>query len=126
MKTILIHVFLWAAFSVTAQTEVDLLNALGKGDMGNLDTYLSAEVNLCINDNQEKVNKALAIKKISEFLNSKTIVQYKILHNGKSADKNSSYKVARLKTQTGTYRVFAYSETVNGVSKVVEVRIDAM
>lgn len=126
MKTILINIFLLFTLSISAQTEVDFLNALGKSKMENLDSYLSGKVNLCINDNQEKINKSAAIRKIKSFLNSKKIIKYKILHKGKSADKNSSYRVARIKTSSGTYRIFAYSENRKGKSKVVEVRIDAM
>lgn len=126
MKTVLINIFLLAAVTISAQTEVDFLNALGKGNTENLDSYLSTDINLCINDKQEKINKSVAIKKIKAFLESKKVIKYKILHNGKSADKNSSYRVARIKTQDGTYRVFAYSESTGGKSKVVEVRIDAM
>ena len=126
MKTLLLNIFLLAALSISAQTEVDFLNALGKGNMKNLDSYLSSEVNLCINDNQEKIDRSNAINKISAFLKAKKVLKYKILHNGNSTDKNSSYRVARIKTQSGTYRVFAYSENRGGTSKVVEVRIDAM
>lgn len=126
MKTILINIFLIGALSVSAQTEVDFLNALGEGKMENLDSYLSKNVNLCINDNQEKIARATAIRKIKSFLKTKKVTKYKILHNGKSADKKSSYRVARLRTKEGNYRVFAYSENFGGKSKVVEVRIDAM
>jgi len=126
MKTILINILLIGALSVSAQTEVDFLNALGNGKTENLESYLSSNVNLCINDNQEKIERTAAIRKIRSFLKSKKITKYKILHNGKSADRNSSYRVARLKTKGGTYRVFAYSEKSGGESKVVEVRIDAM
>jgi len=126
MKTILINVFFLVALSVSAQTEVEFLNALGKGNMENLESYLSARVNLCINDDQEKISRSSAITKIKKFLEAKKVIKYKILHNGKSADKNSSYRVARIKTKAGTYRVFAYSEKKGGSSKVVEVRIDAM
>ena len=126
MKTILINIFLLTALSVSAQTEVDFLNSLGKGEMNNLDSYLSSSVILSINDKQEKIERATAITKLKAFIKSKKVINYKILHNGKSADKNSSYRVARIKTQAGTYRVFAYSESVGDKSKVVEVRIDAM
>ncbi len=126
MKTILINVFFLAALSLSAQTDVDFLNALGKGEMENLDSYLSSEISLSINDNQEKIDRSSAIRKIKAFLESKKVTKYKILHNGKSADKNSSYRVARIKTKAGTYRVFAYSERKGSSSKVVEVRIDAM
>jgi hypothetical protein len=126
MKILFLNIFLLAALSISAQTEVDFLNAIGKGEMKNLDSYLSSEVNLCINDNQEKIDRSSAINKIAAFLKSKKVVNYKILHNGNSTDKNSSYRVARIKTQSGTYRIFAYSENKDGTSKVVEVRIDAM
>lgn len=126
MKTILINLFLLVTVSIAAQTEVDFLNAIGENRMENLDAHLSNTVNLCINDNQEKINKSSAINKIKSFLESKKIIKYKILHKGKSADKNSSYRVARIKTNSGTYRIFAYSENRKGQSKVVEVRIDAM
>jgi len=126
MKTLVVNLLLLATLSVSAQTEVDFLNALGKGKVQNLENYLDSEVNFCINDNTEKISRASAIQKIKRFLESKTIVKYKILHNGKSADKTSSYRVARIKTKEGTYRVFAYSEGSDGRSKVVEVRIDAM
>ena len=126
MKTLLLNIFLFTALAVSAQTEVDFLNALGKGNMKNLDAYLSSDVNICINDNQEKVDRATAIKKIETFLKSKKVIKYKILHNGNAADNNSSYRVARITTQSGTYRVFAYSEKSGSISKVVEVRIDAM
>lgn len=126
MKTILISVFLLTAVFLSAQTEVNFLNSLGSGELEKLDAYLSSNVILCINDNQEKMDKSSAINKIKAFIKSKKVIKYKILHNGKSADKNSSYRVARIKTQDGTYRVFAYSELLGGESKVVEVRIDAM
>lgn len=126
MKTVLLSIFFLASLTAFSQTEVDFLNALGEGKLKNLDSYLSSDVNLCINDNQEKVDRATAIKKIEAFLKSKKVIKYKILHNGNSTDKSSSYRVARITTQSGTYRVFAYSESSGNSSKVVEVRIDAM
>ncbi|MDF1698240.1 MAG: DUF4783 domain-containing protein [Saprospiraceae bacterium] len=126
MKTVLISIFLLTALSISAQTEVDFLNSIGNGKMQNLESFLSSQINLSINDKQEKVERGIAIKKIKTFLKSKKIVKYKILHNGNSADNKSSYRVARLKTRTGTYRIFAYSEGLGRKSKVVEVRIDAM
>ena len=126
MKAIFINIILLTAVSISAQTEVDFLNAIGNDKLEKLNAHLADNVILCINDNQEKVDKTLAIQKIKDFLKRKKIVRFKILHNGKSADKRSSYRVARLKTPGGTYRIFAYSEKSGNTSKVVEVRIDAM
>lgn len=126
MKTFLLYIFLLLAVSVSGQTELDFLNALGKENTKNLDSYLSSSVNLGINDKQEEVERSVAIKKIRAFLRANKILKYKILHNGNSSDNKSSYRVARIKSKTGTFRIFAYSEMLNGVSKVVEVRIDEM
>ena len=126
MKTVLINICLLVSVSISAQSEVGFLNSIGNGEMKQLETYLSDQVILSINDNLERVSKRVAIQRIRTFIKSKKILKFKILHNGKAADKQSSYKVARLKTQSGTYRIFAYSEGSKGRAKIVEVRIDAM
>lgn len=118
--------FLLVTVAAFSQPEVDFLNAIGKGDLKSLDTHMASKVNLCINDNTEEIKKSVAVQKIEAFLKSKKIIKFKMLHNGNSSDKNSSYRVARIKTQSGTYRIFAYSENSGGAKKVVEVRIDAM
>lgn len=114
------------AINTQAQTEVDFLNAIGKKDLSQLSTYLATNVSFCIKDDQKKISKAETINELKAWLEGKKIVNFKILHNGKSSDKASSYRVARMKTQTDTYRVFAYSEGEGASAKVVEVRIDSM
>jgi hypothetical protein len=126
MKSLLIVLVTFVSINLSAQTEVDFLNAVGKKDLSNVGSYLASNVSFCINDNQKKVSKATAISELEKFLSSKKIQKFKILHNGKSSDKASSYRVARIKTQDGTYRIFAYSEGVGQASRVVEIRIDPM
>jgi len=111
---------------LNAQTEVEFLNAVGEKDFTNLESYLAGNVSFCIDDDQKKVRKSKAISELKSFLKGKNIQKFKILHNGKSSDKSSSYRVARIKTEVGTYRIFAYSERKKGVSKVIEIRIDTM
>lgn len=126
MKSLLIALVTFVSMGLSAQTEVDFLNAIGKKDLSNIGAYLAPNVSFCINDDQKKVSKATAISELDKFLSTKKIQKFKILHNGKSSDKASSYRVARIKTQEGTYRIFAYSEGSGGSSKVVEIRIDPM
>jgi len=126
MKSLLIALVTFVSMDLSAQTEVAFLNAVGKKDLSNVGVYLAPTVSFCINDNQAKVSKTEAIEELKKFLSTKNIQRFKILHNGKSSDKASSYRVARIKTQDGTYRVFAYSERSGGSSKVVEIRIDHM
>jgi len=126
MKNLLIALVTFISMGLNAQTEVDFLNAVGKKDFTNLESYLAGNVSFCIDDDQKKVRKSKAISELKSFLKDKNIQKFKILHNGKSSDKSSSYRVARIKTQEGTYRIFAYSERKGGVSKVIEIRIDPM
>ena len=126
MKNLLICFIAFLGFNANAQTEVDFLNAIGKKDFSNIQSYMASEISFCINDNQKKIKRSKAVSEIESFLSDKTVQKFKILHNGKASDKSSSYRVARMKTQSGTYRIFAYSETVGGSAKVVEVRIDPM
>jgi hypothetical protein len=46
------------------------------------------------------------------------------VHQGTSKKANGIYKVAKLTTDKGVYRLFIYSETENKIQKVKEVRID--
>lgn len=126
MKAILIVLVTFVSMNLDAQTEVDFLNAIGKKDLSNVGAYLAPYVSFCINDNQKKVSKSTAISELEKFLATKKVQKFKILHNGKSSDKASSYRVARIKTQEGTYRIFAYSEGTGLSSRVVEIRIDPM
>lgn len=126
MKYFLICIFIVTSFGVRAQIEVDFLNAVGKKDLSSVSNYLANTISLCIDDNQKKVAKGKAIAEIKSFLKHKSVKSFKILHNGKASDKSSSYRVARLKTESGTFRIFAYSENTGGSSRVIEVRIDPM
>jgi hypothetical protein len=126
MKSLLFTLVTFVSMGLSAQTEVDFLNAVGKKDLSKVGAYLAPNVSFCINDNQKKISKSTAISELKKFLSTKNIQKFKILHNGKSSDKTSSYRVARIKTQEGTYRIFAYSEGSGRSSKVVEIRIDPM
>ena len=107
--------------------EVDFLNAVGKGKLDQLDAFMASQINLCVNDSQNKVPKGTAVAKVKSFFEGKKITKFKMMHKGKSSDKSSSYRVARVTTNDGkTYRLFAYAESGGGESKIVEVRINVM
>lgn len=126
MKTLLISLAVLISGAVEAQTEVDFLNAVGKKDFSNIESYLSSNVTFCVDDKQNKLKRSSAVSRLQDFMSTKKVLKFKILHNGKSSDRSSSYRVARMKTEGGTYRIFAYSEVSGSTSKVIEVRIDSM
>jgi len=112
--------------TMSAQSEVQFLNIFGEEDLTTASALLSDNLRLCIEDDVSEVTKSQAVTKLKAFLAKHTIIKKKILHNGKSTDADSSYKVARVKTESGTYRVFAYSEKEGSTSKIKEIRIDKM
>jgi len=126
MKQIITSILIFISLSLSAQSEVKFLNAFGEVPINSVSDLLANSITLCINDNVSEVTRSEAVQQLSSFMNGQNIIKKKILHDGKSTDKDSSYKVARVKTNNGTYRVFAYAELVNGKSVVKEVRIDKM
>jgi len=127
MKRLLtILTFAIALGSATGQSEVKFLNIFGEGDLATATDLLAGSIRLCIEDEVSEVSRSKALNELNAFLKEHTILKKKILHNGKSTDADSSYKVARIKTEEGTYRVFAYSEKNGSVSEIKEIRIDKM
>jgi len=126
MKQLLLLLFLCVGLTTSAQSELKFLKAFGDQNLETVSDLLSDNITLCVNDVVSNVSKEKAIVKLSNFIHNNKISRKKVLHNGKSTDKDSSYKVARIKTDTGTYRVFAYSEKEGNKSKIKEIRIDKM
>jgi len=126
MKSLLIVLATFASINIYSQTEVDFLNAIGEKDLTNVGSYLAPSVTFSLDGNQKTLSKSKAVAELRGFLKDQNIQKFKILHNGKSSDRASSYRVARIKTKGETYRIFAYSEGTGANSRVVEVRIDAM
>ena len=107
------------------QSENNFFNALKNNDTASLEVYLQDQIDLCIIDNQQILNKSTAINKLSTFLSSHKITAIEVLHKGNSKDKSSQYKVAKLTTAGGPFRVFVYSTSQEmGPKTVKEIRID--
>lgn len=115
-----------AVTSISAQTELDFLNALGSKNTTEMVTYLNDRVIVTIEDKRKSMSKTDAIAAIQGFLGSLQVSGYKVLHTGKSSDQSSSYRVGRLKTDQGVFRIFAYAEKGRQGAKVIEIRIDKM
>jgi len=126
MKNLLTYLFIVLGTLSYAQPEVKFLEAFGDKDLSTVANLLSDNIKVCINDNVKDVNRKEAISRLSGFIAKNKINRKKILHNGKSTDKGSSYKVARVKTETGSYRIFAYSENEGNTRVIKEIRIDKM
>ena len=118
MKTLLIATLVSISTLAFGQTEA-FYKAVEKQDIESITDLLMDEVEVCIKDDQRIMSKATATKTIKEFLakiNPKSVAS---LHSG-SSGAGSKYKVAKMMTDDGIYRIFVYLEG----NKIQEVRFD--
>jgi len=123
MKYLLL-LFVFITPNLNAQTEDAFFNAIKNGDISILDSYLKDQIDFCLFEDQQVMNKRAALTKLKTFIDSNKASGIEIMHKGTSKDKSTNYKVARLNTATGNYRVFVYTVGNLGVNTVKEIRID--
>lgn len=118
MKTILTTCLVLTAMVGFSQAET-FFKAVESQDMATIKSLLLDEVELCIKDDQSIMSNAEAIADIQAFLSKVKPKSVSSLHSGASGS-GSKYKVAKLTSEAGTYRIFVYMEA----NKIHEVRFD--
>lgn len=122
MKTILISALIATSTMLFGQAEV-FFKAIQQIDMTTISSQMVDEVEICIKDDQRFMPRAKAVSSIKTFLDSVKPKSVEALHSGSSGT-GSKYKVAKMTTASGVFRVFVYMENVGGTSKIKEVRFD--
>lgn len=117
MKTLLIATLVSISTLAFGQAEA-FFKAVEKQDIASITNLLMDEVELCIKDDQRILSKAATTKAIKEFLSKVKPKSVASLHSGSSGA--SKYKVAKMMTNSGMYRIFVYLEG----DKIQEVRFD--
>ena len=118
MKTLLITALLSVSTVVFGQTKA-FYKAVENQDLKSISNLLSDEIELCIKDDQRFMSKSEAKKTIRAFLKKVGPKSVSPLHSG-SSGAGSKYKVAKMSTREGDYRIFVYMEK----NKIQEVRFD--
>jgi len=122
------HIFLVLAifFSIglSGQSEAAFFNAFKSADVTTIETYLEDNIDFCLFEDQQIMNKKAAMTKLNNFLGSHTIQSVEIMHKGASKNRSSQYKVAKITTTKNTFRVFVYATGAIGPKTVKEIRID--
>ena len=104
-----------------AQNISSYFSEIAKNDISSLSAKFSDDMEVCVDDEQEFMNKAEAIAVISKFLGEVKPFSGAELHQGSSKTNSSQYRVGQLKTAKGNYRVFIYLEGDAKNFKVVGV-----
>ena len=118
MKILLITTLVSISALVFGQTEA-FYKAVEKQDIESITNLLMDEVELCIKDDQRIMSKATAAKTIKDFLSKVNPKSVASLHSG-SSGAGSKYKVAKMMTNDGIFRIFVYLEG----NKIQELRFD--
>ena len=120
----LLFLFLFASSNLIAQSEEAFFNALRFADVKTMENYLQDNIDFCLMEDQQILSKKVAMGKLKSFLDTNKTSGIELMHKGTSKDKSTNYKVAKLTTSTGSFRVFVYSVGNIGPKSVKEIRID--
>ncbi len=110
--------------TLSAQHEQKFFNALKTMDMPVVESYLSEKTDITVIDDQQILSRKSASSKLKNFLELHKPQSWELMHTGNSKDKTSQYKVVKLFTIQGTFRVFVYTNGPLTTSSVKEIRID--
>lgn len=113
--------FVWSA-TLVGQSSEQFFQAVKTLDFDKMSSMLDSDIELCIKSGTEMLSRAEALREIKTFLAAHQPKSVKPIHSGSNNRNDSKYKVAKLVTSNGTFRVFVYME---GSDKISEVRFDA-
>jgi len=124
LKFFLTSVAFVSVFYASGQSANDLIQGIENVNMPVIETYLQEKVEFSIQEDQQILPKSIASKKFKAFLEEHKPISVDIIHEGNSKDKSTQYKVAKLVSDEGTFRIFIYSTGEIKQNSVKEIRID--
>lgn len=124
LKFLLTCVFFVSLFYASGQSAHELIQGIENVDIPVIETYLQDKVEFSIQEDQQILTKNIASKKFKAFLEEHKPISVEIIHEGNSKDKSTQYKVAKLVSAEGTFRIFIYSTGEIKRNSVKEIRID--
>ena len=120
---LIICAFLMGTLGISAQEEM-FFKAMESSEIAKIIDLMDSRVELCIEDSQELYTRREAIRRIQAWLREVKPKKLESLHGGESVNNQSHYKVGKLTTDTGAFRVFVYIEDVNSSPRIKKIQID--
>ena len=115
----LLILWLVSGTQLNGQDVQPIFKALQSNDKARIVSLLDNEVELCINEVTDFYSKEEAGDTIYKYLNDAPIKTIEPMHSGSST--SSKYKVAKMITAKGEYRVFVFQNKAGNIS---EIRFD--
>ena len=113
-----------SSIKLYSQSAEGFYKTFKEGKYTDLDIYFEDMVEFCLYDDQQLIPKNEAINRLASFRQKNNILSVELIHKGVSKNKTSTYKVLKVTTSKGVYRVFVYSKGDIGAKTVQEIRID--
>ena len=123
-QLIIIQFFLLAVIGLRAQSVDQFISSLGKSDYLTIESYLDNKLDLCVRDQQRFVSRSEAMNTIRNFFTNHTPKSIEPIHQGGSRQLGRNYKLAKLTTTNGVFRVFIYTENEGNKVVVKELRFE--
>lgn len=95
MKNIVLIFLILMSGQAFSQGEASFFNALKNSDAITMETYLEDNIDFCLFEDQQIMNKKAAMTKLKNLFDSHKIISVEVMHKGTSKDKSSQYKVAK-------------------------------
>ena len=114
----------FSLLTISAQAPVDFFKSVGDGNYQAVAAMMAQDVDVSILDDVQFVSGREAATLLKNFVQGIGLKKIEALHNGSSAKNASAYKLAKLVSAQGSYRLFVYTETSEGKSWVKEIKIE--
>ncbi|HRD08015.1 MAG: DUF4783 domain-containing protein [Saprospiraceae bacterium] len=116
-------IWMFATFS-WAQAPVDFFKSVGDGNYAAVASAMAEDVDVTILDDVQFVSGQQAANLLKNFVQGIGLKKIEALHNGSSSKNVSAYKLAKLTSAQGSYKLFVYTESSGGKSWVKEIRVE--
>ncbi len=123
MKKLFLFIALLITVHVNGQ-EAQFFDAVKSDDFTLVLASLDNKLEVCINDDQDLYSKNVAIQRIKNWIKEVNVIGVNPMHGGESEGRESHYKVAKIDTKQGSYRLFVYVENEGRQSKIKKIQID--
>ena len=116
-------IWFWTS-SIWGQAPADFFKWVGDGNYTAGASAMAEDVDVSILDDVQFVSGQQAANLLKNFVQGIGLKKIEALHNGSSGKNVSAYKLAKLTSAQGSYRLFVYTESSGGKSWVKEIRVE--
>lgn len=129
MKTLFITLALltapyWGSGIEGANNLGEITKAIGNGDVTGLVSYMDAEVELSILNDEDLYSRDQARQKLTAFFGQNKPTGFNQVHQGASKADDAEYLIGNLATTTGDFRVYIYVAKRGGAMVLQELRFE--